>query len=101
MVTCHKCEKEVDSKDDLVVVPKGIRIVTYHVNCYDYDRKLLKSYFLGRQPLNGNTSNSITYALIGLSLVLALNGGFLLSLIVLIYPAVRFYVYYAYEKQFA
>ncbi len=100
MIKCAKCESEITSKDDLVVAPVPVKLLTYHVDCYLKVRDRMERLFLGKQPVNDNASTSMAIACMALAIVIFLNSyGYWLIAPLMIIPGVRFFSYLAYEKK--
>ncbi|WP_211748579.1 hypothetical protein [Paenibacillus sp. Marseille-Q4541] len=105
-VYCVHCNAEIESRYDLVVSQSFLSLYPYHNSCYSEAIKGCQSIVLGDHPVNGTASNwSSGFALlIGIILLFISKdniGGvaaWVLNVVVLLVPLVRFCSWYMYER---
>ena len=74
-IPCFYCQKEIKSKNDMVVTLYLFFIKPYHLSCYSKELKSIQVFFLRNCPLNGiaGTSAAVLTPFIGLIVVLMLK----------------------------
>lgn len=102
-IYCKHCNKEIKSKDELIVTTKFMSIVPYHKECYRNLTKRLRTTIIGK-PINSSkgTKMAIMFPIIYILLaaIYGKNGPVFLwvGLILFIPMICRLYSYYKYEK---
>lgn len=71
-VTCAKCKKNIEYKEDLVVGLLILFLQPYHEACFSRELKTYKPLILDGIPINGNlwTFNAIFFGPLGVMLLL-------------------------------
>jgi hypothetical protein len=98
-IICNYCSDEIKSKDDIVISITGLSIGCFHNACYSKELKSLGTFFTSNQPINEVYSIPIAIILSIISIImLFIKDLWPISLVILIYPAFRFYAWFVIER---
>lgn len=102
LITCQHCNGKIYSKDQLVTAFVLLSVISFHVECYSRALKSWAGILVSNEPINSFSGTATAAVTLMLSLYFLLGrpfqGSIIISLMLLIPSAVRFYSWISFER---
>ncbi|QOR65023.1 hypothetical protein IM538_14375 [Cytobacillus suaedae] len=99
-VYCEACNREIKSKQELVVTTSFFSLVCYHNACFSKSIKGFKSLFVSNSPINGiaGTTYAIFLFLVAILFFIFSPIYNILAILLLVVPLYRVLGWFMYER---